>query len=278
MENKARLGLALGGGGARGLAHIGILKGLEKAGIPISCIAGSSMGGLIAAVYASGMPVMEIEKRALEFSSLRRLARLLDFKASRRGLLESTNMLRFIEGLIGKDVTFTDLPIPLSLTTVDLNTGELLVQQEGSVVNATMATVSIPGLFPPVEDQNCRLIDGGVLNNLPVNVARRMGAEVVFAIDVSPDFHPGEANKETLQSDWPAFFPAFARDFYIAELIMVSALTQYQLRQSPPDLLLHPILPPGISIFWGFNRVAEAIAAGEACVENALEEIRSKTG
>ncbi len=278
MVNETNLGLVLGGGGARGLAHIGILKALEKAGISIGCITGSSMGGLIAAAYAAGVPAAEIEKRALEFASLRRLARLLDFKAPRRGLLESTHLLAFIEELIGEDLTFADLPISLALTTVDLNTGELLVQQEGSVVHAAMATISVPGLFPPVEDQDCRLVDGGVLNNLPVNVARQMGAKAVLAIDVSPDFHPGQANSESRQSDWPAFFPAFARDFYIAELIMVSALTQYQLRLSPPDLLLKPTLPTGISIFWGFNRAAEAIAAGEKCIEDALPEIRLRLG
>ncbi len=261
MDNRS-VGLVLGGGGVRGLAHIGVLKALEAAHIPVSYMAGSSMGGLIAALYASGIPVAEIERVALHLSHPRQMMGLVDLKPPRRGLIEGSRLRAFLCGLLGKDTTFSDLRLPLALTAVDLNSGDLIVLDEGPLVEAVMATCSVPGLLTPVVKDGRCLVDGGILNNLPVDVARAMGAKLVIAVELSPDFHnPSEIERQ--EEDWPGFLPGFLRDIYQAEMIMVARMTQTCLRRYPPDLLVRPQLPPGVSVFWGFSKASEVIAAGE---------------
>lgn len=268
MDNPS-IGLALGGGGVRGLAHIGVLKALEAAHLPIAYLAGSSMGGLIGALYAAGIPVAEIERVALHMSHARQIMRLVDLKPPRRGLLEGSRVRAFFCGLLGKETKFTGLRLPLALTSVDLNTGDLVVLDEGLVVEAVMATCGVPGLLPPIAQNGRRLVDGGILNNVPVDVVRAMGAETVVAVDVSPDFQ-SEAEIESQEKDWPGFLPGFVRDFYQAEVIMVAKITEACMRQCPPDILVHPQLPPGVSVFWGYSRIREIIAAGEKAMDLAI--------
>jgi NTE family protein len=269
-----KLNLALGGGGARGLAHIGVLKVLEKAGLPIGFLAGTSMGGLVGALFAAGWSAEQLEAEALALSSFRRLVKLVDLAPSRRGLLEGQRVREQLNEMLGEDLTFDQLPKKLALIAVDLCTAQEVILRQGSVVESVLATTAVPGLLPPVYSGNCQLVDGGILNNVPADVARANGKGPVVAVDVSPTFPlqpPGSSdNAEKL---WPAIFPQFAQDFYTAELIMVSALTRARLQGAPPDLLIKPPIPSSISIFWGLTRAPEAIAAGEQATIQALPSI-----
>lgn len=269
-----KLGLALGGGGARGLAHIGVIKVLEKAGIQIAFLAGSSMGGLVGALYAAGCSADELEGEILSRTSFRQLIKLVDLAPPRRGLMVGQRIRDQLSELFTPELAFDQLRIPLALTAVDLCTAQEVILCKGPVIEAILATISVPGLLPPVLIEDCQLVDGGVLNNVPADVARSGEVEVVAAVDVNPTLplNPHEATDDR-EKIWPSIFPHFAQDFYTAELIMVNALTRSRLAQSPPDLLLKPPIPAGISIFWGLTRAREAIAAGEEAALQALPEL-----
>lgn len=263
------LGLALSGGGARGLAHIGILKVLERESIPISLITGTSMGGLLCSLFAAGYPAAMMETITLDICRPRKLVRMMDIAHTRRGLVDPRKLRNLLAELFNVCVTFTDLNLPVALMAVDLKRGQEVCLTEGSIIDAVLATTAVPGLFPPVVLNGRELVDGGVLNNLPADVARRLGADRVIAVDVIPEF-TGEPYHEQL----PSILPPFGRDLYAAEVVMTSAITRTRLAESPPDLLLRPELPSNISVFWGFHRAAEAIAAGEQAAERALPQIR----
>ena len=178
--NDRRLGLALGGGAARSMIHIGALQVLAAEGIRVSAVAGTSAGSIIGAAFAAGAHAEDLEKEAaaLTWRSLARPA------FSRRGLLA----LERLEALIRKIVPvarFEDLSIPLKVVATDLNTGERVVIDEGELVSALLASCAIPGVFLPVERGGRLLVDGGVSCNVPADLPRDMGAEVVLAVDAT---------------------------------------------------------------------------------------------
>lgn len=267
MSKAACVGLALGGGGARSLAHIGVLKVFEQAGIPVHRLAGSSMGGMIAAAYAAGLSSVEIEALALRMANTRQIIRLLDIAPFRRGLIAGNNVRRYVTGIFGSQTTFADLRIPLALTATDLNRGQLVLLQSGSLVEAVLATCTIPGLWPPVRIDNALLVDGGLYNNIPVEITRQMGADLVIALDAAPHFPrdeiaPGSKSIHPL----PGPLPDFLEDFYQAIMILSDLLTNKQLEDSPPDFLIRPSLADDISLF-AYHRAAEIIAAGEQAAQ-----------
>lgn len=230
----------MSGGGARGLAHVGVLKVLAEAGIPIDCVSGTSMGGVIAAAYACGIPVCDIEEKALQLSHMHELVKLLDVSTQRRGLLEGTRVRDFLAGLF-IDRNIENLPIRLALPAVDLIQAREIVFTSGLLLPAVLATIAVPGLFQPVEIGPYRLVDGGVLNNLPVDRVRELGADIVIAIDAQ--FNPYTQKPWQDLPERPRFavpLPDFFLDFYRAELIMIAELTQARLKVNPPELLLRP--------------------------------------
>lgn len=272
------IGLALGGGGARSLAHIGVLKVFEQAGIPVHRLSGSSMGGMIAAAYAAGLSASEIEAVALRMANARRLIRLFDLAPFQRGLLAGKQVRQFVTDIFGPQSTFTGLHIPLALTATDLNRGKLVVLQSGSLVEAVLATCTIPGLWPPVRMGEALLVDGGLYNNIPVDILRQMGAEFVIALDVAPHFprdetYPGSQTPHPL----PGPVPDFLEDFYQAIMILSDLLTHKQLEDSPPDYLLRPKLADDISLF-AFHRASEIIAAGKDAARQVLPEVLQAAG
>ncbi|MEA3374699.1 MAG: patatin-like phospholipase family protein, partial [Chloroflexota bacterium] len=199
MKGSSRkVGLALSGGGARGLAHIGVLKVLEQAGVPVDFLAGTSMGGLIAAAYAAGLSPEFMEQEALRMASLRRLLALADPTMLQGGLFEGQKVREYLSDHLG-DCTFDQLRLPLTLVSVDLNSGETVYLNQGRVADAVRATIALPGLFTPVERGGQLLVDGGLLNNLPTDVVRRMGADVVIAVDVASDKEATHSLSELLR-------------------------------------------------------------------------------
>ena len=272
-----RLGLVLGGGGARGLAHIGVMRVFQREQIPVDLIAGTSMGGLVGALYAAGVPITTVQEEVGRLSKLTEQIKLVDVNISSAGLsVGGRRIYNFMADLLGEDLTFADLRLPLSMVSVDIRTGREVTLQGGLVIDAVRATISVPGIFQPVDLGDYRLVDGGVLDNVPVDVARTMGATRIIAVDVLPSFSrnmPGMAPVETgLQLP---FAPLSLNEIYNVIMIMIAALTDSRLREYPPDLLIRPEIPASITLMSGFGRATEIIDAGEVAAEEALPAIRA---
>jgi NTE family protein len=211
--DRPRIGLVLSGGGARGLAHVGVLQALEEQRIPVDAIAGTSMGAVVGGLYASGKTAAEIDKfmRGIDWSAAfrdRPARDTLNFRRKQddreflvrfplgiqsgnfrvpRGLIQGqrlTQTLRFETLPVASIEDFDDLPTPFRAVAADLETGERIVLEGGDLTSAMRASMSAPGVFAPVEIDGRLLVDGGVVENLPVDVAKAMGVDVVIAIDV----------------------------------------------------------------------------------------------
>src|SRR5690554_1516099 len=175
-----RIGLALGGGAAKGIAHIGVLKAFEEEQIPIHCISGTSVGALVASYHAFGRPAESI----LSICSTLNLSKILNFTLERGGLF-STNAIRdMIHRDLG-DVRIEDANIPLAICATDIETGEQLIFREGNLADVVCASMAVPGLFVPVEINGRTLVDGGLVENVPISPLAKMGAGITVAIDLS---------------------------------------------------------------------------------------------
>ena len=176
---RRKLTLALGGGSARGIAHIGVLKVLERERIPIDMIVGTSMGAFVGAAYALGVPVKTMEKEAFSFST----KKLLDPTIPTMGLLAGDKLEHAIRRLIGNN-SFAQCKIPFAAVTTNIETGEEVVYQSGDLIKVIRASCSWPGVFNPVRLDEKLLVDGGIKNSVPTKIARSLGADYILAIDV----------------------------------------------------------------------------------------------
>ena len=186
-----KVGLALSGGTAKGFAHIGVLEVFEKNKIPIDYIAGTSMGAVVGALYASGISISEMKKIA----KTTKWMNLLDFTLPDKGILSGEKIEQFLRILL-KNKKFKDLEIPTAVVAADIKQGEKVIFKKGDVASALRASISLPNLFVPYEYEKRILVDGGVIDPLPVDVARNMGADVVIAVNLStPTKHVGLNSK-----------------------------------------------------------------------------------
>ena len=280
VPSRPRIGLVLGGGGARGLAHVGVLRVLQREEIPIDLIAGTSMGGLLGALFAAGIPFEVVEEEIAQLGRLSEQIRLVDVSLTAAGLsVRGRRIYNFMADLLGDDLTFADLRLPLAMVATDIRAGREVILQGGLVIDAVRATISIPGVFEPVELGDYRLVDGGVLDNVPVDVARGMGAERTIAVDVLPSFSRNVPGVEPVEAGLQLpFAPLYLNETYNVLMIMIAALTESRLREYPPDLLIRPTMTEGITLLTGFNQAADIIAAGEAAAVAALPAIRELLG
>lgn len=183
-----KVALVLGGGAARGYAHVGVLRVLEEEKIPIDLIVGTSAGSVVAALYASGMTSKHMEEMG---DSIDKWA-LADFTLPKKGLIKGEKL----EALLNKrfkDVDIEQLRIPFAAVAADLKTGQRVVLKSGSVTKALRASCSVPGIFVPVEYNGMLLIDGGVVDQIPVEVAKELGADIVIAVDISKNARADKA-------------------------------------------------------------------------------------
>jgi NTE family protein len=177
------ISLALGGGGSRGHAHIGVLRCLEREGFRVRAVAGTSAGGIIAAMYAAGYTPDEMEARFAKMDQSKFFGRT---SKDGPGLLGLSGAQKILEEFLG-DRTFADLKIPCAVVAVDIKLAREVVLSKGRVVDAVMATVAVPGIFPPKEFDDHQLVDGGVLDPVPVSVARSLAPRLpVVAVVLTP--------------------------------------------------------------------------------------------
>lgn len=298
-----KVGLVLGSGVARGIAHIGVLKMIDKEKISIDFIAGTSIGALIGAFYASGISGEEIEEIALNVDKKKTLA-LFAPTVSYSGLIDGTKVTKLLESIIGRQ-NIEDLNIPFAAISADLQTGEEIVITKGSLINALRASVSIPGIFTPAKYNEKFLVDGGLVNPVPVSAAVNMGAETVIAVNVLPapqrnirilqmEMQRKKTTMEKINSKMintrlgnlaSSLKPVTRFNSFVKKrasmpnifnvLLQSVTITEYQiaslqLAKSKPDFLITPSVE-----FIGpleFFRAKEAIAEGE----KAFTETRSK--
>lgn len=250
MEHRG-IALALSSGGARGFAHIGVLKTLDRFGIPIAGIAGSSMGGLIGGLYCAGYTGSMIQEVAL---SIRRND-WIDFSLSKMGLLAGKKLETLLRQWTHGG-RFEDCAPPFKVVAVDIETGKPVLIESGLLSEGIRATVSIPGIFSPVVRNRAILVDGGVVNRVPVDVARLFGEFPVVAVDVGVELAP------KVGSMFDVLFQTFD--------LMAHQLKQFQPVQA--DLVIEPQLQ--LTREAHFSKIPEVISAGEAAAEQMIPQIR----
>jgi NTE family protein len=248
------IGLALGGGFARGIAHVGVLRVLEQAGIPIRFIAGTSVGAMIGAAYCSGLSPDELEELALRV----RFKTFARWTLSRHGFATNQRMIGFLNGML-KVKTFEELRVPLAVTATDLSTGEGIVFRSGPLVEPVRASCAYPGMFLPVNIGGRWLVDGMLAHAVPTRPLRAMGAEKVLAVHLKGRFSAGAAPRH--------LFDVIGQCFAIAQDMCSPAWKQ------AADLVVEPDVE-GFE-YDAFAHSPELIAHGEAAMRAALPAVRA---
>jgi NTE family protein len=255
-SRRPRLGLALSGGAARGIAHVGVLKVFAEQGVVVDCVAGTSAGALVGGALASGMPLEEIERigRSLRWRDLGRVT------VSRLGVQSNAIMEEYVRARFPL-TRFEQLPVPFAAVATDLSTGAAVVMRdEGDLGFAIRASCAVPGWYVPVTDaQGRQLVDGGLVANLPVSVARALGAEVVVAVDV---------NAEGAKFLGP---PISVIGVLLQSMLVVQRVAVQHQRQ-----LADVVISPSVGhLRWDeLTRAEEFISAGETAAREALPAIK----
>ncbi|MEW6568963.1 MAG: patatin-like phospholipase family protein [Chloroflexota bacterium] len=268
--------VALGGGGARGLAHIGVLRVLEREGFQIRAIAGTSMGGVIAALYAAGYTPDDMLQRWATTS----LPLLLRARPEGSGLIGLRRVAEALRTYLDRKA-FSDLRVPLAVTATNLETGREVVITQGDVVEAVLATIALPGIFPPAIQGEHRLVDGGMVDPVPVEPARRLYPAPVVAVALSPSPEQWAEAKSPSPLSLLPLFDVFARlrpgqalsVFLRALEISARAMTELHLQLSRPDVTIRPAVWH-IGLFDG-AAVTEAAGIGERAAEAALPKLHA---
>jgi NTE family protein len=247
------IGVALGGGFARGIAHIGVLQVLEEEGIPVRMVAGTSVGALIGAAYCSGLTIAELEEVAhrVRFTTFAR------WTVSRYGFASNDRMVSFLARTL-KVQTFEKLRIPLGVAATDFKTGEAVVFRSGSISDAVRGSCAYPGMFLPVEIGGRWLVDGMLSNPVPTRPLREMGAERVLAVHLK-----GQWSKTTEPRH---FFDVIGQSFAIAQDMMS------EVWRSAADVVVEPEVA-GFD-YDDFKRADELMHVGALAMRRALPEVR----
>ena len=187
MENslaKPKVTLVLGSGGARGLAHLGVLKVLKEEAITVTSIIGVSMGAAIGAYFSLGFDIYELEKYVVSLNKRKAITSLLDLNNPTQSIIKGKKLNKFISKLL-KDSSFSDTKIPLRILGTDLANGEEVIMDRGKLAEAVQASIAVPGIFPPVKRGSGFLVDGGVVNPTPIDLAIKDKPDLIIAVDLT---------------------------------------------------------------------------------------------
>lgn len=310
MSLRKRVGLVLGSGSSRGWAHIGAIEALEEEGIPIDCIAGCSVGSYVGALYASGS-LGSLKKFVLRMSG-KKVFSYFDVVFPRTGLLDGTKKLKELFTMHTDVTNFSELRIPVVMVATDLERGDKVVLRSGDLLEALRASMSIPGLFAPARVKDRWLVDGGVVDPVPVGVARAMEADVVIAIDLNSGrlsrkkpkkqkMHTGGKKKPTDRQTFKnelvnklsdscentelsfkkkitellrmeSSTPNIVETVMTSIGIMQERITRINLAVDPPDILVQPRL--GEIRMMDFDQVENVMEEGYIGVKEKMEEIK----
>ena len=257
-----RVGLALGAGGARGWSHIGVIRALEAEGVRPAVVCGTSIGALVGAAYASGdLDRLESWVRGLSWTDV---LSLVD-PTWRGGLIKGVKLLEFFRRHF-QDREIASLPMAYGAVSTDLSSGREVSLVSGSVLEAVRASIALPGVFTPVAREGQLLVDGGLVNPVPVSLCRTLGADVVIAVDL------GWAKLGRRRAEPNEDLPSVLEVFLTSIDIMQVRAARSRLAGEPADALVTPLLP-GFGTM-EFHRAAEAIEAGREAVQRMLPLVR----
>jgi NTE family protein len=307
-----KVGIALGSGSARGWSHIGVIRSLQEAGIPIDFTCGASVGALVAGSYAAGfLDPLDRWVRKLSWSHI---IGFMDVMIPRSGLVEGEKISGYLRGILS-DPLIEELPVPFSAVATDLKTGKEVWIREGSLIDAVRASISLPGIFTPYGRSGQWLVDGGLVNPVPVSPCRAMGADIVIAVNLNsdimgkpkvrrmadpPNINGSSGNSKNgisswAQGRWAAFLnqtaqqgnltlfrqifqeqpergPSLFDVMATSVKIMQDAITRQRLLTDPPDVLVKPKLAH-IGLM-EFNRADEAIEEGKRAMDLQLPMLK----
>lgn len=275
-KTKKKVGLALGGGAARGIAHIGVLEVLQKANIPIDMVAGTSAGAVVGALLAQGKDTGEL-KKIIHAWDWKQRAMSIDLALPYSGFIAGRKIKNILRNVIG-DITFEELKIPFACVATDIMTGEEVVLNQGSVLEAVRASISVPIIFSVVTIQGRYLVDGGLVNPVPVSVLKDMGADFIIAVNVTPAMYrlarteqaPTKKQPKKSKSGEPNILSVITRMF---------AITNAQIVQNSlagADIVIEPRMP-GIGLA-DFSRADECILEGQFSAIDAVLRIKRHLG
>jgi NTE family protein len=298
---KVKIGLALGSGASRGWSHIGTIKALLKEGIEPDIVCGTSVGAMIGACYLSGN-LQKLEKWVLG-STRTDVYKFFKVKLGQSGFVDSERLRKFLhENVAAPELEIENMPKPFVAIATDLDNGREVWLQKGNLADAVRASMALPGLFPAVRHNDRWLVDGGLVNPVPVSTCRALGADVVIAINLNADVinprpqkkpEPEDKEKKGVlqkvkettieyssaiipsgnkEEDSPGLFAAITNSINIVQ----DRITRSRLAGDPAEVTISPRLAH-IGMF-EFHRAGEAIAEGESCVQNSMEEIRKALG
>lgn len=250
-----KVGLVLGGGAARGFAHIGVIQVLEEAGVHPSLVVGTSAGSLVAAFYASGKTGTQLQQIAESMEE----ATFADWTLPifSRGMLRGEALARYVSAQVNGRL-IENMPLPLGIVATDLNSGQGVLFQRGDTATAVRASSAVPALFQPVKIAGREYVDGGLVSPVPVRYARQMGAELIIAVDIS-SAPEGNAASDTLQILLQTFS------------IMGKSINNFELREA--DVVVRPSLVGVASADFGARR--RAIQAGRVAMQALLPQLRA---
>jgi NTE family protein len=271
MDRK-KVGIALGGGAARGFAHIGVLEILDKENITVDMIAGTSAGAVVGALYAQGINAAQIKKMVLEMDGFKRF-QLVDISLPKTGFLAGKKITELLKSVIG-DVEFSDLDIPFACTATDIMTGEEIIINKGSVLDAVRASISVPIIFAAVKYKERYLVDGGLMDQVPVDAIKDMGPDITIGVNVTPRINNSRKRlyidevtpyKQQIEKE-PNMYTIMMN--YMS--IVNSKAADASLRRA--DIVIEPRLS-GIS-FTDFRKAEQCILEGEFAGIDALLDIK----
>jgi len=291
---KVKIGLALGSGAAKGWSHIGVINALERAGIRIDVVAGCSVGALVGAAYACRrLPVLESWVRSFSYWQV---IRLMDLSWQRGGLLRGERVFSHVRRLISAE-QIEQCAMPFGAVATNLSTGRELWLTEGDLHQAIRASCSMPGLLAPVSWNGYWLVDGAVVNPVPVSLTRALGADIVIAVDLQHDAHlmqqdlfsvtPQSEGECSVQPEgWGGRLrqqvgrmiqrkvnhsPSAMEIMSTSIQVLENRLKRNRMAGDPPDVLLQPFCPQISTL--DFHRAQEAIEAGRLSVEKKMDEL-----
>ena len=280
LSSKSTIGLALGSGASRGWSHIGVIKALLSESIEPDIVCGTSVGAIIGASYVAGN-LKKLEDWVLG-STRSDVLRFFGLGFSQTGFVDTDRLSWFLHNYVAvEEQRIEDMPKKYAAVSTDLDTGREVWFTKGGVADAVRASMALPGLFPAVRNDRRWLVDGGLVNPVPVTPCRALGADIVIAVNLNSGVI-GKRNHATLESipaerrgvlssfkknEAPGLFYAIANSVNIVQ----DRITRSRLAGDPADILISPRLPH-IGML-EFHRAAEAIEEGEACVQRALVEI-----
>jgi NTE family protein len=269
-NRQKKVGLALSGGAARGLAHVGVLDVLQKEGIPIDMIVGTSSGAVMGAVYAYKQDTNRMIEQALA-ANWKRMTPMIDPSFPKTGFIKGKKIKNLIASFLGGNIKFSDLKIPFACVATDIDTGEEVVINSGSVPDALRATISIPGIFTVVKYEGRYLVDGGLTTPVPVDVVKQMGADFVIAVNVNPTVtdRMGKSSKVRAEAH---------KEPNILQIVMQAIyITTYAVARNAlvnADIVIEPDL--GHIGAGDFNKAGELILLGQHAAQEAIPQIKRK--